>query len=305
MASNPKGLILDEPTEPFQHDDTRQLFDVIRSLRDAGAAIVYVSHRLHEVTELADRISIMRDGERVASRMAQDITETEIVSRIAGRPLAQMFPPKGDGLGAPIVQVSVLAGPGFHDITLAARAGEIVGLAGVEGEGQREVLRARAGVHPHSAGLITLDGKTLTLSGPGAARSCGIGFVPDDRHAEGLFLNLSVRENLGIGVLDQIASGCVVRRPAEAALATGVVNALRVRTPSIKTTVSELSGGNQQKVLFGREISAGSRVLLVDEPTKGVDIGARSEIYQRLRTLADSGTARSWPRPSPPERTRH
>ncbi|WP_431301085.1 ATP-binding cassette domain-containing protein [Tabrizicola sp. BL-A-41-H6] len=290
LATDPAVLILDEPTEPFQHDDIRQLFALIKSLRAKGVAVIYVSHRLHEVTELADRISIMRDGEMVASRDAADISDSEMISLIAGRPLGQIFPPKGTGAGQPVLEVSGFAGNGFAGVDMVAHAGEIIGLAGVEGEGQREFLRALAGVNPHTAGRLVLNGQPIEATGPAASRTAGIGFVSDDRHAEGLFLNLSVRENLGIGVLQQVSQGGLISRGKETRLAGNVAAQLRIRTPSVEASVADLSGGNQQKVLFGREISAGPKVLLVDEPTKGVDIGARTEIYQRLRSLASEGT---------------
>ena len=291
LATDPAVLILDEPTEPFQHDDIRKLFSLIKALRARGVAIVYVSHRLHEITELADRISILRDGELVASRPASAFSEADIIGLIAGRPLGQIFPAKSGGGGAPILEVRGLSGAGFANVDLVARAGEIVGLAGVEGEGQREFLRALAGINTQTSGAVTVGGRAVAAHSPAATRAAGIGFVPDDRHAEGLFLNLTVRENIGIGVLDQVAQGGLVRRGDEEVLAGDMFRALGIRAPSMETTVSDLSGGNQQKVLFAREISARPKVLLIDEPTKGVDIGARSEIYQRLRRFADEGTA--------------
>jgi ribose transport system ATP-binding protein len=291
LATNPAVLILDEPTEPFQHDDIRKLFALIKALRARGVAIVYVSHRLHEITELADRISILRDGELVASRPASAFSEADIIGLIAGRPLGQIFPAKSGGGGAPMLEVRGLSGAGFANVDLVARAGEIVGLAGVEGEGQREFLRALAGINTHNSGSVSVGGRAVAAHSPAATRAAGIGFVPDDRHAEGLFLNLTVRENIGIGVLDQVARSGLVRRGDEETLAGDMFRALGIRAPSMETTVSDLSGGNQQKVLFAREISARPKVLLIDEPTKGVDIGARSEIYQRLRRFADEGTA--------------
>jgi ribose transport system ATP-binding protein len=291
LATDPAVLILDEPTEPFQQNDIRQLFALIKSLRSRGVAIVYVSHRLTEVVELADRISIMRDGEVVASRRAAEITTSEIVTLIAGRPLGQIFPAKAASSGRTLLEVDRLSGAGFAEVSLVARAGEVIGLAGVEGEGQRELLRAVAGVDRHLAGEVRVAGRPLAGAGPGAARAAGIGFVSDDRHAEGLFLTLSLRENIGIGILDKLSRHALVDRSGEARISRSVSEGLRIRAPTIEAPVADLSGGNQQKVLFGREISARPVVLLVDEPTTGVDIGARTEIYQRLRALAEEGMA--------------
>jgi ribose transport system ATP-binding protein len=291
LSTNPKVLFFDEPTEPLQQADIRKLFELINSLRRNGVAVVYVSHRLHEIAELADRISVMRDGEVIATRMAGSIGVGEIITLIAGRPIGRMFPAKGDGAGEPILGVQSLSGDGFSDVTLSANAGEIVGLAGVEGEGQRECLRALAGVARRSAGHVSICSHPVPADMPSSARRSGIGFVPDDRHAEGLFLSLSVRENLGIGVLDCISTNGVIDRSAELALSHDIVRHFQIKAASLESPITELSGGNQQKVLIGREMAANPRVLLVDEPTKGVDVGSRAEIYQRLRSHAQQGAA--------------
>jgi ribose transport system ATP-binding protein len=291
LVTRPKVLFLDEPTEPLQAGDVRKLFDLIGELKREGVAIVYVSHRLHEVDELADRISVMRDGEVIDSRPAETITSSEIVALIAGRPLGQVFPAKAHSVGPAVFSVKGLSGRGFDQVDLAAHAGEIVGLAGIEGEGQREFIRAAAGIDRRTAGVVRVKDAEIRGDGPGALRRAGIGFVPDDRHAEGVFLNLTLRENFSLGFLDSISSFGMVDRATEADRSKTIVKDLRIRAPSAETKLFELSGGNQQKALFGREISAKPSVLLVDEPTKGVDIGARSEIYQRLRAIADQGLA--------------
>ncbi|MGD9535648.1 MAG: ATP-binding cassette domain-containing protein [Alphaproteobacteria bacterium] len=291
LATNPRVLFLDEPTEPFQQNDVRKLFDLIKRLRDQGVTIVYVSHRLHEVTELADRISVLRDGELIATRRAAEISMAEIVTAIAGRPLGQIFPPKSAAVGEPLLEIRNLSGPGFDEASLVARAGEIVGLAGIEGQGQREFLRAVVGVGRRRGGEVLVKGRRVSANSPHASRAAGIGFVPDDRHAEGLFLNLPIRENIGLGNLARILKRGVVQRAKEAEIGRAVAAGLNVRAASIEVLVVNLSGGNQQKVLFGREMSGDAAVLMVDEPTRGVDIGARTEIYKQLRDLADRGMA--------------
>jgi ribose transport system ATP-binding protein len=291
LVTRPKVLFLDEPTEPLQAPDVRKLFDLIGELKRDGVGIVYVSHRLHEVDELADRISVMRDGEIIDNRLADDITSSEIVALIAGRPLGQIFPAKAKSVGSALLSVKGLSGRGFDQVDLVAHAGEIVGLAGIEGEGQREFIRAAGGIDRRSAGEVRVKNANIGGDSPGAFRRAGIGFVPDDRHAEGVFLNLTLRENFSLGFLDSISRFGVVDRSSEADRSKAIIGDLRIRAPSAETKLFELSGGNQQKALFGREISAKPSVLLVDEPTKGVDIGARSEIYQRLRAIADNGLA--------------
>ena len=291
LASRPRVLFLDEPTEPLQQADVRKLFNLISELKRDGVGIVYVSHRLHEVDELADRISVMRDGEIIDSRPAQTITSAEIVSLIAGRPLGQIFPAKGKSMGAPLFTVEGLSGRGFDQVDLTARAGEIVGLAGIEGEGQREFIRTAAGIDRRLGGEVRINAVKIAGDSPGAFRRAGVGFIPDDRHSEGVFLNLTLRENYSLGFLNEIARLGIVDRATEAAKAKNISEGLRVRAASIESKLNELSGGNQQKALFGREIAAKPTVLLVDEPTKGVDIGARGEIYQRLRAFAEQGMA--------------
>jgi ribose transport system ATP-binding protein len=291
LATRPKVLFLDEPTEPLQQADVRKLFDLVRELIRDGVAVAYVSHRLHEVDELADRISVMRDGEIVDSRPARSFTPGEIVTLIAGRPIGQIFPAKAMRIGEPLLEVKGLSGRGFDKVDLTAHAGEIVGLAGVEGEGQREFIRTAAGIDPRTAGEVRVKGKPLMGDSPGVFRQAGIGFISDDRHAEGVFLSLTLRENLGLGMLGAISHHGVIDRAEEARRAKEITASLRIRAASIESKLLELSGGNQQKVLFGREMAAQPTALLVDEPTKGVDIGSRSEIYQRLRAAADQGLA--------------
>ena len=291
LVTRPKVLFLDEPTEPLQAADVRKLFDLIGELKRDGVGIVYVSHRLHEVDELADRISVMRDGEIIDCRLGDEITSSEIVALIAGRPLGQIFPAKATSVGPALFSVKGLSGRGFDQVDLVVHAGEIVGLAGIEGEGQREFIRAAAGIDRRYSGEVRVKDANIGGDSPGAFRRAGIGFVPDDRHAEGVFLNLTLRENFSLGFLESISRFGVVDRGTEADRSKAIINDLRIRAPSSETKLFELSGGNQQKALFGREISAKPRVLLVDEPTKGVDIGARSEIYQRLRAIADQGLA--------------
>jgi ribose transport system ATP-binding protein len=291
LATRPKVLFLDEPTEPLQHADVRKLFSLIGELKRDGVGIVYVSHRLHEVDELADRISVMRDGEIIDSRRAGSITSAEIVALIAGRPLGQIFSAKAKFVGAPLFAVDGLSGRGFDKVDLVVHAGEIVGVAGIEGEGQREFIRAAAGIDRRTGGEVSVARVKISGDSPGAFRQAGVGFITDDRHEEGVFLNLTLRENFSLGFLESISRYGVIERADEAARAKRIAEDLRIRAASTESKLYEMSGGNQQKALFGREISAKPTVLLVDEPTKGVDIGARSEIYQRLRAIADQGLA--------------
>jgi ribose transport system ATP-binding protein len=296
IAARPKVLFLDEPTEPFQQADIEKLFQLIKQLREEEVAIVYVSHRLHEIEQLADHITVLRDGRSIDSRPASRITTNEIITMIAGRPLDQVFPDKTASRGEVKLDVADLSGSGFTKVNFAAHAGEVVGVTGVEGEGQREFLRTVAGLERRTGGSVRIKGKSVDGTSAAAARAAGIGFVTDDRHEEGLFLTLRLRENIGIGALDRISTGGVINRKRDRALTREVMDRLGIYTGyAIKehddTTAAELSGGNQQKTLIGREIAGKPEVILIDEPTKGVDVGARTEIYERLRELANSGVA--------------
>ena len=295
LATKPKVLMLDEPTEAFQQEDVKKLFGLIKRLREEGVGIVYVSHRLPEIEELADHITVLRDGRGIDSRPARRITTEQIVTMIAGRPLGQIYPDKASSVGEPVLEVEGLAAPGFANVGFRAHAGEIVGVTGVEGGGQREFLRTIAGLERRTAGTVRIKGQAVTGNNVSAARHAGIGFVTEDRHEEGLFPSLRVRENIGIGALHRISTFGVIDKKRDRALAKEVIDRLGVysgvHAMDDDTLASELSGGNQQKTLIGRELAGEPKVLLIDEPTKGVDVGARTEIYQRLRELAERGFA--------------
>jgi ribose transport system ATP-binding protein len=292
LASDPQVIIFDEPTEPFTEDDILQLFRLITELKAEGKAVIYISHRLQDVMQIADRISVLRDGQLVDDRDAKDFSPDQIVELIVGQPLDQTFPHKSSGVDTargPVADIKSLHGRGFSDVSLRVHSGEIVGLVGVEGQGQREFIRALAGAESPKSGEIVIAGDRLSGHSAAQARNAGIGFVPDDRHHEGIFLPLSVRENLSLGLDGKITNAGVVSSTKENEHVKKSVGLFRVKTGSLETPVSALSGGNQQKVLIGREIAAEPRILLVDEPTKGVDVGARLEIYQQLRNLSENG----------------
>ena len=287
----PSTLILDEPTAPLGAERVDRLFTLIREAAAAGTAVVYISHRLPEVRAIADRVTVLRDGAVRGTFGMTEVTDQELLELIVGRALEAAFPDKapvipGDASGG--LSVHDAAGEGFADVTLAVRPGEIVGLAGIAGNGQTEFARALAGL-VRSTGEITLDGRSIDVRGPASARDGGVAYLSADRHHEGIFGTLSVRENAAISALRRFANGIVVRRGAEVAAVDSLREQLRIRTPSIETVVASLSGGNQQKVVLGRSILARPKLLLVDEPTQGVDAGARVEIYGILRQIAQSG----------------
>ncbi|MEO3826255.1 ATP-binding cassette domain-containing protein [Actinomadura sp. B10D3] len=292
LAQRPSVLVLDEPTEHLSAGDVHRLFTHIRRLRASGCAVVYISHRINEVREIADRITVLRDGRVRGTSDAADLDEGQIVNLIAGRTLESAFPAKpADLAGRPVVlTVDGLGGPGFSDVSLSVRRGEIIGLAGIEGNGQREFLRALAGLN-RARGSVGLGGGAVSLGAPARARAAGVGYVPADRHREGIAPALTVRENVTLRTLGRHTRLGFLRRPRERAAAERAVAAFRIRTPDTETPVAWLSGGNQQKVVLASVLEAGPRLLLADEPTQGVDVGARAEIYDLLREVAAAGTA--------------
>lgn len=292
LVTGPSVLILDEPTEHLSAEDVRRLFARIRELKEAGCAIVYISHRVHEVFEIADRLTVLRDGKAQGTYPAGELDESKIVNLIVGRPLDATFPPKADlDESAPVIlEVEKLTGSGFNNVSLALRQGEIVGLAGIQGNGQREFLRALAGLQS-SRGHISLAGKRVSVRNPVGARGTGVAYVPADRHDEGVVAALSVRENLSMRSLASYATAGVVRKGKEFRAAHDNIARFRIKTPTSETTVASLSGGNQQKIVIASALASNPKLLLADEPSQGVDVGARSEIYQLLRMAAAQGTA--------------
>jgi ribose transport system permease protein/ribose transport system ATP-binding protein len=292
LVRDPKVLVLDEPTESLTAGESELLFERIEHIRSRGAGVVYISHRLPEVLRVADRLTVLRDGEMRGTFARGDVSPEKVLDLIVGRSIDHAFPPKRDGDPPiePLLEVAGLSGHRFHDVAMEVRRGEIVGLAGIEGNGQRELLRALAGVE-RSRGSATVAGRPISLSDPSRAQEAGIVYLPGDRHAEGLFLDLSVRENTSVLVLGHLARRGVVRNEAERQTVARQIQALAIKTPSEETPVQSLSGGNQQKVLFARAILGEPTVFLAEEPSRGVDAGARLELYRVLRGLADEGRA--------------
>ena len=289
LACNPSVLILDEPTEPFAAAESARLFRLIRELSADGVAIIYISHRLPDVFELADRITVLRDGQIRGRFAAAEVTEDEIVTLIAGRTVEALFPDRAADPGPDAVVLADFGAAGAPGVSTVIRKREILGLAGVEGNGQREFIRALGGAVA-SHGELSMDGGRLRLSSPRTARDKGIILMPQERGIEGLAPILSVRENLSLVTLPEVSRGGFVSSAAERDLAERQVRELGVKTATIDTEVGTLSGGNQQKVVLGRALLSEPQLLLCDEPTQGIDVGVRSEIYHRLRGVADDGT---------------
>jgi ribose transport system ATP-binding protein len=291
LAADPAVLILDEPTASLGADETAVLFAELRRLAEDGVAVVYITHRLAEVRELCQQVTVLRDGEMRGSFRVEEVSDAQLLELIVGRVVNTEFPPKqGPVTGVqPLLDVANLSGRAFHDVSLAASPGEIVGLAGIVGNGQSEFLRALAGLG-HATGTASLNGTRLKTGRPTAALNAGVVYLSPDRLNEGLFGTLSIRENSLVSVLKQFSRWGVTNRRAETRAVEAERDHLSIRAPSIEANVLSLSGGNQQKVLLARALlNKGASLLLAEEPTQGVDVGARAEIYRILRQVAKSG----------------
>ena len=286
FALAPRLLILDEPTAPLSQDSVELLFNSVRTLARHGTAVVYITHRLAEVREIADRVTVLRDGTLRGTSVVTDISDAELLAMIVGRTLEASFPQKPIfARNAPVLlKVERLSGDGFQDVSIVARKGEIVGIGGVVGNGQPAFLRALAG-RGNASGTVTIDDKEVSRRG----RLEHAAYMPADRLSEGLMLDLNVRENTAITDLDRLKHWWFISRRREVSVVSRELSELDVKAPSLEAPVSALSGGNQQKVVMARAMLSEPEILVADEPTQGVDVGARAEIYRILREVAGRG----------------
>lgn len=291
LATEPSVLILDEPTSALDGAETDRLLAILGDLRAAGTGIIFISHRLPEVLRIADRITVLKDGETVGTVTAAGVDEARLVSMMVGRPVEVAFPPRAGTIGETVLEIESLASPGrFRDVTLTVRAGEILGLGGIQGNGQADVARALFGALP-ATGTVRLDSRPLARRTPRCAIEQGLVYIPGDRRREGLFLPHAIARNISVPHLPAWARFGLVPPRTEAAAAAAVIRDFAVRTPSASQPVALLSGGNQQKVVLGRWTLGKPRVFVFEEPTQGVDVATKLEIYRRIRTLAAEGAA--------------
>jgi ribose transport system ATP-binding protein len=295
LSHDARLIVMDEPSAVLDSGEVDNLFRVIRDLTGEGVAVVYISHRLEEIREIGDRVTVLKDGRTVATSLpVADTPTAELIRLMTGRSIEFVFPETDSSgtLGDPVLQVDGLSRPGeFTDVTFTVRAGEIVGLAGLVGSGRSEILETLYGARKASAGKVTVDGKALRKGSVRAAVGAGVGLAPEERKSQGLLLDQSVTRNISLASLGRFARSGFVRRGDEHAAAKQQAETLDVRPSGVDRAVRTLSGGNQQKVVLARWLLRGCRVLLLDEPTRGVDVGARSEIYALIRRLADDGVA--------------
>ncbi len=285
-------LILDEPTASISDRDTAELFRIIRELKARGTGFVYISHRLQEIAEIADTVTVMRDGRKVGELTAEEASADRIVEMMVGRPVGELSaPPRNVETDDIAMAVSGLSGNGVIDASFALKRGEILGFAGLVGAGRTDLMKMVFGALPVAAGTISVDGKDVVIDSPRAAVRLGIGYLSEDRKGEGLVLKQAIDWNIALASLPALSNGPVVDRKRERAAAEGHRKRLSIATPSLSKPTGQLSGGNQQKVVVAKWLETGCRVLIFDEPTRGIDVNARAEIHTLIRALADKGSS--------------
>ncbi|MDI7864446.1 sugar ABC transporter ATP-binding protein [Rhizobiaceae bacterium n13] len=297
LARQPRILILDEATSALTASDVEKVFAVLKRLKAEGLAILYISHRMHEIAELADECTVFRNGRNVESYVAGTRTDGEVVEMMIGREVSTVFPAKPEPSPDPPVPILECRDLGWgerlRDISFSVGAGEVVGLGGLDGQGQRDLLLALFGVLRGTSGTLLVDGTPVAIASPSAARVAGIGMalIPEDRKTEGLMLPMTVRENLSFATLDRLTKRGMIDRDAEQAAIEEMVRLLGIKTAGLDIPVGALSGGNQQKVVIAKWLMRKPRIVLLNDPTRGIDVGTKQEIYQLLRRLADAGAA--------------
>ncbi len=292
LSINSKVLILDEPTAPLTNREIDTLFDTIRMLKARGVSMIYISHRLEEVMEICDRATIMRDGANVTELNVADTNLDEIIRYMVGRELKEKFPKIATTPGKERLRVeNIQAGKQVQGVSLSARGGEILGIAGLVGAGRTETARAIFGMDPKESGEIYVDGQKVTIEQPLDAIRAGIGFVTEDRKGEGLVLPLPISQNMTLATLDKFGSALHLSLSQERSTVNEYIDKLNIKTPSPQQLARNLSGGNQQKVVLAKWLLSDSKVIIFDEPTRGIDVGAKIEVYNIINDLIRSGVA--------------
>ncbi|HET9069623.1 MAG TPA: sugar ABC transporter ATP-binding protein [Amaricoccus sp.] len=292
LSQNARLLIMDEPTAALADADVHRLMDVVRRLRDRGVGIIYVSHKLPEIFELADRVTVLRDGALIGTKPIGEVTEASLVAMMVGREIDHLFPKPEPDIRETILKVEGLAvGDRFRDISFELRRGEILGMAGLVGSGRTEVALALFGITPATAGTIELEGRPVAITSPRQACDLGIAYVPEDRGLQGLVRPMTIAQNITMASLKDVARGIFIRFGDEALKAAASIRQLGTRARGPDQIVGQLSGGNQQKVVLGKWLETRPKILIMDEPTRGIDVGAKSEIHALMGRLAQEGMA--------------
>ncbi len=292
LSLDAKVLVMDEPTAALTQVEVDRLFDVMKTLRSQGAAVMFISHRLEEVFASCQRVTIMRDGNFVSTAPIEDLTIDDIIRSMVGRNLESLFPKTITAPGKVVLEVEHLTSAGvFTDISFQVRRGEIVALAGLVGAGRSEVARAIFGIDPYDSGVVRINGKVLHRNAPREAMAAGIALVPEDRRQQGLVMDLSIDQNVALASLSRLSKGGLISRSSERNLALDWAQRLQLKFGKMRNPVATLSGGNQQKVVLGKWLARNPSLLIIDEPTRGIDVGTKAEVHRILDGLVAEGMA--------------
>jgi rhamnose transport system ATP-binding protein len=290
LSLDAKVLIMDEPTAALTESDVEQLFDIVRLLRERNVAIIYISHRLVEVFQLADRVTVLRDGKFVDSKPVPETDEDDLIRMMVGRTITDLFPKLPSEVGDPVLEVRNLnRHPQTEDVSFTVRSGEIVGVAGLVGSGRSETAQVIFGILTKDSGEVLVDGRPVDIKSPSQAMKLGIAYVPEDRGTQGLVREMRIRENISMAILDSFTRFGFVNKRAERKVGDDMIEQLSIMATSSEQVVNKLSGGNQQKVVVGKWLASKPKMLIVDEPTRGVDVGAKAEIHRLMSELAQQG----------------
>lgn len=291
LSLKAKLIVMDEPTSSLTERETQLLFDIIRNLKAAGVSVIFISHRLNEVFTIADRVQVLRDGNNAGELSKSELNESSIIQLMVGRELKNIFAKEQVPIGAEILRVNQISSSAVNNVSFKLRKGEILGVAGLVGAGRTELMRAIFGLDPRFSGEIIINGKPVRIRSAEHAIKCGIGFVTEDRRHQGLVLGMSVRENCSLVSLRKLQIAGFLKFKQERNIVQNFINLLRIKTASQETKTATLSGGNQQKVVLAKWLAIKPDILILDEPTRGIDVGAKAEIHRIMSNLAREGVA--------------
>ncbi|UWP61035.1 sugar ABC transporter ATP-binding protein [Ruminococcus gauvreauii] len=289
LSFHSKLIIMDEPSTTLTNEEMKRLISIINDLRSKGITIIYISHKLDEIFELCDRVTIMRDGHVIDTRNTSEMNRADMIAKMVGRTIENEYPPRAQKVGETILEVRNLNTKKLHDISFTARRGEILGLVGLVGAGRTETVRAIFGADKLHSGEVWLEGKKLDIKSPLDAKNHGFGFVPEERKGQGLLLNFDIATNISMAAFDHFTDKGVLNKKKEKEIVEKQIKALGVKTPGADERIGNLSGGNQQKCLIARWLELNPKVLIMDEPTRGIDVGAKYEIYVLMKEIAEAG----------------
>ena len=291
ISREAKILVMDEPTAALSEEEITSLFRIIKTLQERGVSIIYISHRLKEIFEIVDRVTVLRDGKKVGTQKIQETDANKLVKLMVGRDIKDMYPKKEVEIGNTVMEVKNLSADGINNVSFELKKGEILGIFGLLGSGRTSLVKALFGANKIRSGQILINGKRVGIKSPSAARDERVGLVPLDRKAEGLALIMGVKENITLANIQDLGKSFLIARKNERAKAEKWVNEIGIRTPSVDQEVNSLSGGNQQKVVLAKWLESGSQIIILNEPTRGIDVGSKIEIYKLIEDLCEKGSS--------------